>query len=202
MTKEEIVGLFMESVSGNRPTDDQLGLHEDLLAGYLSVAMQRLVHLAVKSDPQGKYRILSNYTYVERGIKAEPKDKEGSYILKPSKRWISLPGQEGVRSVYPSGNPREALAYRNVTAISMMGTLHDAMGNHSKGEYIAMPGLIQIFNSPGKCETFDVAMVADIVSLDWDDEVMLPEGGQKELFDMAKEMYLQSPPPDLINDGK
>lgn len=200
MTKEKLIALFQENLTGNRLTDDKLALvDENLLAMYLTVGLESLIDLLVRQNPSEATRIFSDYTYTEEKVKAEKIGRQ-TYLLKPKYKGLSTINQDGIRSVYPHMQPENAFAYQNVEANKMMSILRGALGYRLNGTYSVSPGRI-IAKPSIDCKDFDIRIMATIESLDPEDEVKLPKGQATRLFEITRQMYF-GPPEDKINDGR
>lgn len=201
MTKEEIIDLFRQTLSGNRPTaDNMIALAEAKLGAYLSIAYQSMIFNIVRYNPHSYTALLADYTYEETGLEVVT---EGSKkLIKPKLQPMSVAAQEGVRAVFPSGQPESALTYRNANADWMMSELENGIGGvHVNGTYSVTANTISIKTPHDEVKTYDVRLIAEFFSLNSTDQVRLPMGGEVMLMEVARNMYLNSPRKDIANDS-
>lgn len=200
MTKEKIIDLLRNKLSENRPqADDMIRLAEGKLSAYLTLAYQHMVFNITRYNPSSYTSLLADYTYTLQNISTK---KAGNVtVLDTSYQPMSVANQEGVRSVFPSGQPEHALVYRNINADWMMPSITSALGVTTINGTYSVDAKQIVVRPTVESEFYDLRIIPEFDSIGDEDNVKLPMGGEVSLVEVARAMYMGDYRKDVINDS-
>jgi hypothetical protein len=200
MTKRQFIDLLKHKLAGGDCPQELKGkYHPEIISKHLSMAFNHAVNRKYEQGvKKGNFDYLDAFTKTYSNIAIEEDEtRDEKYSVIP-KSYMTLPKNRGVRLVYPGSAVDRFFRYRannRQTIMSMLDISQQAMhaSFYVEGEKVW-------FWNIGDYDSVTMKIVVSFDKLDDDDEVPIPMGYEKVIFDLVFQTMAELPPEKLTND--
>lgn len=200
MLKGHVIELVFTTVNGGRPSTDLSVMREDIAA-----LLPAAVNYAITGDywaniQRDNDREIPNSFVAELISGPVQTDQFGREYIDFDKKIINIPGNGGVRYVQDQcGNIYSPRA----VGVSKKNYWDNALEYMQEFQLKPNDKKMFLFNRPDLSEPFLVGYVADVSSLEDDDELPIPAGMEPQVIDLLTGFFTNQrmQPKDYIIDG-
>lgn len=200
MTKREFIDLLKHKLAGGDCPQELKGkYHPEIISRHLSMAFNHAVNRRYdQSVKKGNFDYLDAFTKTYAGVSVQYNDLRDEKYADIPVSYMSLPKNRGVRLVYPGSAVDRFFRYRANNRQTIMSMLD--VGQQAEHASFYVEGNKIYFWNIGDYDAITMKIVVAFDNLEDDDEVPIPQGYEKIIFDLVFQTMLEQPPEKLSND--
>ena len=203
MTKEQWIDLTIDFLSGGDQTEDTKGkYHPEIVSKHLNLAFTTLIEATYKQNlSYGDFSELDAFTRpyenvaVQTGVSRDKKYSQMPVAV------VNLPDNRGIRQISPMKDESTSYAYMESVGSPVFFELEVSEVSDVPTFYVEQNNIIYV-NMSDDTDTVLMKLIPSFEALNDTDEVSIPGGKDKIIFDMVAQTMLNKPPEDTINDKK